>query len=242
MSQDPEALSQIESLLRTLSRQYSLETSGGNFTVYTLKNAGASEVAQTLEKLFENMPFTTRGSFSRVAIVADERLNALIVHGRPNDRGLIAELLQVLDSSNVSELFISGPPVIVPLQHTDAARVMEILQGVYASQLKSGGTGPRINIPRGIPSEVATALQQMNAAAAGPLLTLQVDDVTNSIVILAPKVLAEEVSALVQQLDQRAEAEDTRRIGIVPLKSAKAEQLQEALQDLLRGPRRRRGP
>ena len=74
-------------------------------------------------------------------------------------------------------------------------------------------------------------LQQMNAAAAGPLLTLQVDRVTNSIVILAPQALGDEVAELVKQLDQKAEVEDTRRIGIVPLKSANVEQLEEALQD-----------
>jgi hypothetical protein len=82
-------------------------------------------------------------------------------------------------------------------------------------------------------------LQQMNAAAAGPLLTLQVDQVTNSIVILAPGQLGEEVVELVQQLDQKAEAEDARRIGIVPLKSANVEQLEEALEQLMRDRRGR---
>ncbi len=186
MSQDAEALSQVESLLRTLSRQSSLDSSGGNFSIYPLKNAAASEVAEMLQQLFEKMPVAKRGSLSRTSIVADERLNAVVVHGRPADRALIAEMLQVLDSANVPDLFVSGPPMIVPILHTDANRVVTILEGVYASQIKSGGTRPRITIPRGIPAEVAVMLQQVNAAAAGPLLTLQVDQVTNSIVILAP--------------------------------------------------------
>ena len=79
-------------------------------------------------------------------------------------------------------------------------------------------------------------LRQMNAAAAGPLLTLQVDQVTNSIVILAPKLLADEVvRALVTAIGSKGPGRRYRRIGIVPLKSANAEQLEDALQDLMRG-------
>ncbi len=240
MSDDPEALMQVETLLRTLARQSSMESGGGNFAVYALTNAGAGEVAQTLDQLFEKMPFT-----ARVLQPREHRAGRTTQRpDRPRSAQrsrLIEELLQVLDSANVPNLLVSGPPTIVPLQHTDAQRIVEILQGIYASQLRSGGTGPRISIPRGVPSEVASMLKQMNAAAAGPLLTLEVDEVTNSIVIMAPKLLAEEVSQLVHQLDQKAQAEDTRRIEIVPLKSAKAEELEDALQDLLRNRSRGRG-
>ena len=237
MSQDAEALSQVESLLRTLSRQSSLDAGGGKLTIYPLKNAAASEVAEMLEKLFEKMPLSRRGTLSRVSVVADERLNAVVVHGRPADRTLISEMLQVLDSDDVPNLLLNGPPLIVPVLHTDANRVLTILEGVYASQMKSGGTRPRITIPRGIPVELSVMLQQANAAAAGPLLTLQVDQVTNSIVILAPNKLGQEVALLVKELDQKAEQEDARRIGIVPLKSANVEQLEQVLQRMLRGRR-----
>ena len=80
---------------------------------------------------------------------------------------------------------------------------------------------------------MASVLQQINAATAGPLLTLQVDRVTNSIVLLAPRELGEEVYRLIEELDQQAEQKDTRNIGVISLKSVNVESIEEALEALL---------
>ena len=174
-------------------------------------------------------------------MVADERLNAVIVHGRPADRAVIGELLRVLDSSNVPDSLANARPRIVQVEYLEAERVLELLEGVYETQLKTGGDSrAEMDIPDGISTEVASLLRQINAAAAGPLLTLEVDSVTNSIVVLAPNQLSAEVEALIQQLDQNARENDSRDIGIVTLKGTNVQQIEDALEQLLRPNRRRR--
>lgn len=241
MSDDPEALQQAESLLRTIARQNLDDASAGNFAVFSLRNAGARAVAKTLEQLFEQMPITTRATLGRVSMVADDRLNAVVVHGRPADRAVIAELLRVLDSSNVPDSLANARPLIVPLVNLDAQAALTILRSIYKTQLESGGRQPEIEIPKGISSEVATVLQQMNAISAGPLLTLEVDTVTNSVIILAPRQLVEEVAALTRQLDQNAAEMDRREIGIISLQNTNVRELQNALRALVRPMRGRRG-
>ncbi len=240
MSDDVEALQQAESLLRTIARQDLDDASAGNFAVFSLRNAGARAVAKLLEQLFEQMPITTRATLGRVSMVADDRLNAVVVHGRPADRAVIAELLRVLDSSNVPDSLANARPLIVPLEHLDAPAALTILRSIYKTQLESGGRQPEIEIPEGISSEVATVLQQMNAINSGPLLTLEVDTVTNSVIILAPRQLVEEVAILTRQLDKNASEMDRREIGIISLKDTNVGELQNALRALVRPLRGRR--
>ena len=233
MSDDDEALEQAAMLFYTLARRGAGQAGAGNFAVINLRNAGARNVAKLLDDLFEQMPITARTTLGRVSIVADDRLNALVIHGRPADRIVVTELLRVLDSSSVPDTLANARPRIIPLIYSDADRILEILQGVYESQLQSGGSRPEISIPEGISTEVASVLQQINAATAGPLLTLQVDRVTNSIVLLAPRELGEEVYRLIEELDQQAEQKDTRNIGVISLKSVNVESIEEALEALL---------
>ncbi len=200
----------------------------------------ARNVTKLMTELFEQMPLTTRTTIGRVSMVADERLNAVIVHGRPADRAVIAELLRVLDSSNVPDSMANARPQIVPLEYLEATRALEILEGIYQTQLKTGASRPEIEIPEGVSSDVATLLQQINAAATGPLLTLEVDEVTNSIVVLAPTQLSTEVAQLIQRLDENARQNDSRDIGIVTLQETNVDQLQDALDKLLRSTRSRR--
>ena len=234
MSADEEALEQAAMLFYTLARRRVGQASAGNFAVINLRNAGARNVAKLLDDLFEKMPITARTTLGRVSMVADERLNALVIHGRPADRRVVTELLRVLDSSSVPDTLANARPRIIPLVYSDADRILEILQGVYETQLQSGGSRPEISIPEGISAEVATVLQQINAAASGPLLTLEVDRATNAIVLLAPRELGEEVYRLIEDLDQQAEQNDTRNIGVVSLKSVNVESIEEALEELLR--------
>jgi type II secretory pathway component GspD/PulD (secretin) len=241
LSEDEAALAQAEALLRTLARQSSSDASAGNFAMYSLRNAGASNLVKMLTELFEQMPITTRAIVGRVSMVADERLNAVIVHGRPADRAVIGELLRVLDSSNVPDSLANARPRIVPVEYLEAERLLELLQGVYETQLKTGGDSrSEMDIPEGISREVASLLRQINAAASGPLLTLEVDSVTNSIVVLAPNQLSAEVESLIRQLDENARNNDSRDIGIVTLKGTNVQQIEDALEQLLRTNRRGR--
>ncbi|MCA9214204.1 MAG: hypothetical protein KDB27_14130 [Planctomycetales bacterium] len=232
-SDDLDALAQAESLLRVIAQQVGTGSSAGNFAVFRLRNAGARSVAQLLTKLFEQMPETTRGSLGRVSLVADDRMNAIVVHGRPADRSVLGQLLSVLDTDNADDSLANAIPEIVAVHNTNAERILEILQTVYQSQLQRGGQAEEVEIPEGIDSEVASVLRQINAATAGPLLTLEVDSVTNSIIVLAPKLLGEQVASVIAKLDTAALTSDTRSVQIIPLTDVKSEILEEAIREFI---------
>jgi type II secretory pathway component GspD/PulD (secretin) len=237
ISDDPEALQQVESMLRTIEQQSTMAGGAGNFSVIPLRNAGARAVSKILEELFKQMPLTQRATLGRVSMVADDRLNAVVVHGRPGDRAVIAELLRVLDSSNIPDSLANTVPQIVQLDYMNAAEARTILRGVYRTQLESGGRRQEMEIPKGVSSEVALLLRQMNASNSGPLLTLEVDDVTNSLVIMAPRQLVDEVATLAKRLDANAQEADRRTVGVVPLQGTNVREIQGALQGLMRSRR-----
>lgn len=231
-SSDPQAIQQMEELIRAIASPIADAQTSGNFETFPLKNAGASEVASILNGLFEDMGDNKRGFGPPVVITADDRLNLLIVHGSRSDRETIGKLAEVLDSPDVNEAFSINQPEIVTVKNTDADRILRILQNVYRTQLSSGGGRRQIPIPDGVSTEMATMLQQINAATSGPLLTLGVDGVTNSLIVLAPQQLRDQVKATIEQLDRNVEVEPGEKIEIIQLKETNPARIQRAL-DLL---------
>ena len=76
-------------------------------------------------------------------------------------------------------------------------------------------------------------MMQFNAAAAGPLLTLDVDETTNSIVVRAPDELLREIKAFVQQLDSQATDPINRGVRVIRLQNSKSDRMQEVLQQFI---------
>ena len=96
-----------------------------------------------------------------------------------------------------------------------------------------------MTIPQGLSFEMTSMLQLINAAAEAPLLTLDVDLTTNSIVMRAPRQLGEEIEEFVTELDEQAKDGGKRNISLVPLKSMSSKQVQDALRMLMPGGRMR---
>ena len=82
-------------------------------------------------------------------------------------------------------------------------------------------------------------LELLNATANAPILTLNADQTTNSIVMRAPRQLAEEIEEFVYELDESAQDGGTRSISLVPLKDMNTREVQDALQMLMGGGRYR---
>ena len=236
---------------------------GSDFAVFLLRNTGASDMRQLLGELFEQLRKNDRSSsggprssggfggsglgggfsggfgnlfgpnFGNVAVVADDRLNALIIHGDRQERELIEELLRVLDTKDLPNPIVVYQPELIRLQNTQAERVLAILRNVYTSQLKSGGGRKKVDIPEGVGPEVASVLQQINATAGAPILTLDVDDTTNSIVMRAPPELRQEITAFVQKLDQGAGENRSRNVRVIRIRKGKSDQIREAIQQFI---------
>lgn len=250
-SQDGASVETMEALLKILSQQLTDQNKielAGNFTVFQLKNAGADEISEMVSRLFQQITRSQsrdrgdRREQSRVSIVPDQRLNALIVYGPPNDRRTIGSLIEILDISEIPLAANRGNQArIVAVANVQADRILEVLESVYRTQLRPDQP-PRLQIPAGVSVDVAVALREINAEAIAPLLTLEVDQATNSIIVLASERLGSEVEALIQRLDQQHKDGNTRSFKVIALEKTNLERIDNALRRLLQqdGVRRRR--
>ncbi len=231
MSDDPEVIDQFERLLRSLSPPGGV--GGRSISVYPLRSADSVTVAELLKRVFRRGAFDF-GDSTSPTIEADERLNAIVVYAGRNDRAVIEQLLEVLDTDQVPDSLATNRPLRVPVKYTDAFGIEAVLRDLYQTQLSSGARVKPIPVPSGASRDVAAVIQQINTAAAGPLMTLGVDEATNSIVVMAPRPLAEEVSQLVGELDQAALHDSSRAVKVVKLDSVGAQQVKQVLDQLIR--------
>ncbi|MBX3418060.1 MAG: hypothetical protein KF851_10690 [Pirellulaceae bacterium] len=244
-SADTAALEQLQNLLNLIVRSSgtgdsrSPQSGTRNFDIFPLKNAGAEAVATQLKQMFRELATTRRtagtavGGVTPVVFAADDRLNMLIVHGSRADREVVGELLKILDSADVPNAVLLNQPIIVPVRNTQASRILTILNSLYRTQLSSGGGRKQISIPEGISQDVATVLQQVNAATAGPVLTLGVDEITNSVIVMAPQQLRDQVQEVIEQLDLAVETQPGEGIEIIKFENSSPERIQKALDMLL---------
>jgi len=239
-SDDAEALDQMETLFRSMNGDVGLGTT--DFAVYLLTNTSADAIATMLGRLFpRSVGFGMRGA---VMIEPDLRLNALVVHASRNDRATIEKLLDILDSPHMTDTFATNKPSLIQVLNTQAEQIEQVLRVVYKVHLSTGGGRKSIPVPEGVGSEIASMLAQVNAANSAPMMTLTVDRTTNSLVLMAPKNLREEVTELAERLDTAAKGDSARSVKFIQLKHASATRVQKSLdrvlQDAVRRSRRSR--
>ena len=233
-SDDIEALDQLESILRATSSSRTGSTVASrnrDFSVYQLRNAGAEEVAETLESIYESRAGML--AFGSVVIVPETRMNALIVYGGRTDRDRIEQLLEILDTEKLPDSGRIFRTEVITVKHADAEKVQDVVRGVYRTEMTAGGTRRAIEIPTGIDSSVANVLRQINAASSAPLLTIEVQEETNALVVKAPQNLIDEISELVTQLDETSATNRARGVTLIPLKKTNSRRVMQVLNDVL---------
>jgi type II secretory pathway component GspD/PulD (secretin) len=229
-SEDKAALDQLEVLLRTVfSRPVSQRNR--DFSVYQLRNAGAEDVSETLESVYTSRAGVL--AFGSVVIVPETRLNALIVYGARADRDRIEQLLEILDTEKLPDSGRVFRTEVIEVRHADAGEVEDVIQGVYRTELSAGGSRRAIEIPAGIDSSVASVLRQINAQSSSPLLTVEVQQETNSLVLKAPQNLIEEISELIRQLDESSRSSRARSVRLLPLRKTNSRRVMDILGDVM---------
>jgi type II secretion system protein D len=100
-----------------------------NFRVFPLKRATATSLQPTLQRLFANRPPRVRGEpLDPITLVADAWVNALLVGASIEDMGMVAGMIEKLDS----EMTDPGLAVqVLPLAKADARRVAQTIQALY---------------------------------------------------------------------------------------------------------------
>jgi hypothetical protein len=180
-----------------------------------------------------------------VTLVADRRLNALVVQANAADLDIVEQLLEVIDQeASPEDVQTVAKPRLIPVFYTSAEEIANVVRQVYASRIAGGGASQQQRQPS--PEEFIQALRGGGRGGRGgrssgssaqdqeQSMTVGVDTRSNSIVIAAPEPLFQEVRLLVEQLDQ-AGAEEAETMRVVTLKSASPELVQRAIVSITGG-------
>ena len=165
----------------------------------------------------EGATFSASGT---VSIVANQRLNALIVQANNEDLQLIDDLLKVIDrEGSETEVETAGKPRLIPLTYTDATEISAVLKEVYAGRITGASSGGQQQRQGGGQEDIMRQMMQRMAGGGGrggsgagggsgevkgepAKMTIGVDASSNSLIIAAPEPMFKEVQDLVMALDQ----------------------------------------
>jgi type II secretory pathway component GspD/PulD (secretin) len=168
------------------------------------------------------------GAFTsaNVDIVPDGRLNALIIHAKPEDLDTIEQLLKILDQrTGPEDVEADGQPRAIPVYNTTATEIAQIINQVYQDRMAGGGEmSPQemMKMIRGGPS-TEQQVQKMSVA---------VDTRNNALIVRAPDPLFEEVKAFVAELDNSV-GDSPQTTRVVSLRHTNSAAVQKALNSIL---------
>jgi type II secretory pathway component GspD/PulD (secretin) len=183
------------------------------------------------------------GGGSRVAtsgtlsVMADSRLNALVVQASPEELDLAEQLLEVIDQiSSPEEVQTVAKPRFIPVVNMSAQEVGVIVREVYAARIGSRGGQRREPSPeeflralRGGRGESSSTRRDVKEQEQ---MVISVDARNNALIVTAPDALFQEVQDLVRRVDEMA-SEQTTATRIVTLKRTNPKVLQQALTAML---------
>jgi general secretion pathway protein D len=157
-----------------------------------LKNAGAENLAKVVQEWLKSKDKSGKPSGQQGAgagagtVVADPRLNALLVFGTDRDKEDVKKLVALID---VVPPTSSSKVNVYYLEYADATDVAKVLEGVV-----KGSVAP----PQG-----AQAAAPQQAAFEGGRITITPDKATNSLVVMASPTDYQNLLQVIQKLDKR---------------------------------------
>ncbi len=176
---------------------------------------------------------TTVQATGPVSIVADSRLNCLVVQALPVDLQLIEQLLKVIDrEGSITDIQTAGKPHIIPIIYMNATQVANVLREAYANRIATNNSQGRGGQPN--PADLIRALRGGRGGGATEVkseeakMTIAVDTTSNSLIVTAPDQLYQEVKELVYQIDQSG-VDQQEEVQVVSVKNANPEAVQKAL-------------
>jgi general secretion pathway protein D len=206
------------------------QPAGGDLQVVPLKNAVASDVVQTVQKLIDgssNAVPGVPGQGGATSVIVENRTNSLIV--RASNTSRMAAALSIIDK--LDQPTASGGPAgniwVVYLKNSDAVKMAELLRAaISAGGTGNGGGGPsggtggsptsegrttvtqNPNAPSGTSGTAGGASAQSTtpvAASARPSTggQVQADPATNSLIITASEPVYRQMRQVIDQLDVR---------------------------------------
>jgi general secretion pathway protein D len=166
--------------------------------VIALKNAGAREIATSLQQLASGGQGGGDAARGSISVVAIDSSNSIALRG---DRGTVSRFAAI--ANDLDKRAASGVEIrVIWLQHADAEKLLPVLQqlvgqagAVVAPANGNGGTAiaPAVNAPAAaaVPPRAAPVIARYEG--------------TNAVIISAPADLQRTLGEVVRQLDTRRE-------------------------------------
>ena len=226
--------------------------------VFPLIYADASEVADMINEIFEidteQQNARGRGGFfgrgggpprggdseqtesrsrqaaTRVAAVANEGTNSVVVSAAEESMALIAQLINDIDKDLEDLTDIR----VFPLKHADAQEMAEIITELFGEQSQNAQTQQRPQFMRGFPGMRGASNQQQQTTSDRKKMqyTVEVtaDRRTNSVVVVAGHVLLEQIRKMIEDLD--SDPAKDQKVFVYKLQNADVENVAAVLRSM----------
>lgn len=184
----------LQGILGTIDTERTRE---GMEVIY-LKNASAESAATTIRQWLagsEVKPGAQAGAATSSvggSVVADQRLNALLVFGNDNIKRAVREMVAKLD---VAPPEASSKVNVYYLENTDATEMAKVLDGVVKGMATAAPTGAA-----GVPGAAAAQASPFDSGK----VTITADKSSNSIVIMASPTDYNNLVQVIKKLDRRS--------------------------------------
>lgn len=229
----------VKELIEALSTDSARLAAGERVDIVQLTRGRAAEIALSLEQLYVEKENARRGD-GAVRVVANERLNALVISGNEQDLIELRALAKKLDNAEFAQ---KQQIKWIELRSANAGEVTRLIQSVLAGRPVGGGSGlgarqaTRLQFLRETVRDVlvegAVAAAPSEADIDGAIrdqVTLNADTRTNSIWITAPEAMVTLISEMIQDIDESSAG--ARRIEKFRLLNADAVRMRELLRDI----------
>jgi type II secretory pathway component GspD/PulD (secretin) len=169
-------------------------------------------------------------SANRIRVVADPASNTLLLRASPLDMMSIKKLLEkALDLSESESNAVPQTWVVGPLVNTKALEVSTTLKEVYSSLVNSRGGAGRTGggMPGGFPFGGGGAQAQASAPVA---FSIGVDERSNSLLVYCSKSLYEDITKLVEYMEEQAVPSPNKTVQIVNVQGIDPSLVQQAIE------------
>ena len=181
--------------LHALLQSIDSERTREGLEIIYLKNASAESAAKIIQQWLSGsdgkpggQPATRGGSSSTTNILADPRLNALLVFGNESSKKAIRELVEKLD---VTPPEASSKVNVYYLENTDATEIAKVLDGVVKGISAQAAPAPGAAAPQASPFDSGK-------------VTITPDKASNSLVIMASPTDYNNLVQVIKKLDRRS--------------------------------------
>ena len=208
----------------------------------SLVNGFVSSSSSILGSLVSSREGTTTMVAGSITIVADSRLNRLIVQGTASDIEQVEGYLKIIDKdTSITSIETYGTSHVIELVYSRASEVALVIRSAYEGRVAGSAPGVGQGQPGGAqlgqrPTQQSSEKQDNDkksskkelvaqpANTLEPKMTIAVHEPSNSLIVTAPDHLFDEVEQLAKVIDLRSQ----KSVRIVKVPEAVAiESLQE---------------